>query len=1114
MGLFGMSSTRRKGGAKSSASSSSSSPSPADRNSTMPNYPSSRPSKAVLVRSADPFSSSSGSTTSGPSSRRAPATPTIRTSWDVNEFGREDAQTWKRTLDGARQKRVAPASPSSSSSARGAGAAGSGSRPIGARSPPIQSRFNEKEASRARMSIVSSPRSSVYASPLFPGTEARGRFEGEGGTDFIARPPRRESLMIDTMNCERHFAKGCAPSRLSVTAASGLVIPDSPSSFFDPNLPASPASPASLASPPPQAPWMAYNSPLGKYHGPSSSPSRNSSNSLLGGMGHSSPILSPSLFAAASRNGQGSPDTTASSIKAGASSISSHDQSTYGRPLSAMSPCSMARPVADSHVTRLQDLSLNSPEAAARRPNGSRESSPLGGGRGQHHGPIKLVNGQRQQSSYASEVSPSRQAAPSKPSTPMILPPLQTRRSTKVVAEFLPDPFAGPVRSVSQNNPRARALAAARERDASSSDHSDAGPAPNPSPLPSPLPSPSPRLTIRTPGGSALEKAIATSPAQLLRGILAVTKYDDFCALRSTSRALRRCMDEPVVKEIVLQRYLGPWGYRSYALGNNKTPTSPTSSATAEPIILTLRDLDAFLIATEIQIEQYARFAKDYNLDRLHATTLRVIRASTRAWNRVVLRLRWQFDGYGGKGCWASYAFEGQVVAQNHAVVFRSGRAPTLRTWVPLSGATSWMADNEVVECEREIWRSGVWGEMRRGDVVVNTAIAPFGNLGKLIFDGKFLRDFEYRFDVVGHLPNWLGMLSFSPQYYHNIVAASTSSPVFYLWLQTFASQAHESLVLREDKVHVTSPQGGYMVKRFMYRGAIQIRANDAILDISAPTPQVVHPDWAGTIMIEIEGTTEHRRVAMEKIASPHPTPWRILRDKSRPGKLWIRPVSDQEAEHTETSDAEEGGSQSAAKGSVLELALTTPEHTPELTRTRLASPHQFDMDGLPDDWMNRVSDRERKQDAGLYNEIIEFDRTPSVPLRMGRLCESWRWRRRGRVVLPSNRFKSYRTTPTIDAGSARPGPVPDLALAGNGASDDESLNTQTREMVTGGTANPAPWSPEATQARANLDKSHQEACRVLKIIPSSKSTLRLMVLTHNDSTPPSPAPALARAVQ
>ncbi|SGZ35470.1 BQ5605_C061g12739 [Microbotryum silenes-dioicae] len=79
--------------------------------------------------------------------------------------------------------------------------------------------------------------------------------------------------------------------------------------------------------------------------------------------------------------------------------------------------------------------------------------------------------------------------------------------------------------------------------------------------------------------------------------------------------------------------------------------------------------------------------------------------------------------------------------------------------------------------------------------------------------------------------------------------------------------------------------------------------------------------------------------------------------------------------EHTETSDAEEGESQSAETGSMPEVVSTTPE----LTRFRSASHHQLDMDGLPDDWMNRVSDRERKQDAGLYDEITELDRTPSV---------------------------------------------------------------------------------------------------------------------------------------
>ncbi|KDE02935.1 hypothetical protein MVLG_06532 [Microbotryum lychnidis-dioicae p1A1 Lamole] len=901
MGLFGMGSTRRKGGTKSSKLSSSSSSSPTDtgcRNATMPPSSSSMPFKATSLRLArsgdDPRSASSSSsgstrTPSGPppSSRPTLTTVTIRTSWGVDDFGREDAHKWKRTLEGARQETVAPASPSSLSAATeaAAGAVGSSTSPIGARGPPIQSRFNERDSARARMSIVSSPRSSVYASPmaspLSANSEARGRFDGEGVTGFVARPPRRESLMIDTRNFVLPLP---SPKRLSVNAvSSGLVIPDSPSSYFDANLP---ASPASLASPPPpQTASMAYNSSPGNFHGASPSPSRNSSNSLLGGTGPSSPGLSPSLFATVSGNDHGSPDTTASSTKAGTSSISSHDQSHHGQPLSAISTSGMARPRADSHVTRLQELSINSPEAAGRRPTGSRDSSPLGRARAQQDGPLKHVNGPLKQPGYE-EGSPSRRPALSSPSTPTILPPLRTRRSTRAVLE---DPFVadGPVRSVPQNNTRAQALAAARERNASSSGHSDAG---------SPSPTLSPRLKICTPGDSTLEKVIAAFPEQVLRGILAVTKYADFCALRATSRALRRSMDEPLAKEIVLQRYLGPWGYRSYALGSDKAPTSPSPSAKTEPIVLTLRDLDAFLIATELQIEQYARFAKDYNFDRLHATTLRSIRASTRAWNRVVLRLRWQLEGYGGRGCWAPYAFEGQIVAQNLAVVFRSGRAPTLRTWVPLSGTTSWMADSEVVECEREIWRSGVWGEMRRGDVVVNTAIAPFGNLGKLIFDGKFLRDFEYRYDVVGHLPNWLGMLSFSPQYYHNIVAASTASPVFYLWLQKFTAQAHESLMLREDKVHVTSPQGGYMVKRFMYHASIQVRANDPILDISAPKPQVVHPDWAGTIMIEIEGTTEHRRVAMEKIASPQPAAWRILREKSRPGKLWIRPVSDQEA--------------------------------------------------------------------------------------------------------------------------------------------------------------------------------------------------------------------------
>ncbi|SCZ92422.1 BZ3501_MvSof-1269-A2-R1_Chr2-1g04382 [Microbotryum saponariae] len=91
--------------------------------------------------------------------------------------------------------------------------------------------------------------------------------------------------------------------------------------------------------------------------------------------------------------------------------------------------------------------------------------------------------------------------------------------------------------------------------------------------------------------------------------------------------------------------------------------------------------------------------------------------------------------------------------------------------------------------------------------------------------------------------------------------------------------------------------------------------------------------------------------------------------------------------------------------------------------------------------------------------------------------------------------------------------PPPEDLLGGNGASDS-SLNTQTCEVVTGGTTNPPAWSPEATQVQLDHEKLMKKTFQVLGIVPSSKSTRRLMVLMHDTLTPPSQAPALARAAQ
>ncbi|SGZ03970.1 BQ5605_C032g11035 [Microbotryum silenes-dioicae] len=81
----------------------------------------------------------------------------------------------------------------------------------------------------------------------------------------------------------------------------------------------------------------------------------------------------------------------------------------------------------------------------------------------------------------------------------------------------------------------------------------------------------------------------------------------------------------------------------------------------------------------------------------------------------------------------------------------------------------------------------------------------------------------------------------------------------------------------------------------------------------------------------------------------------------------------------------------------------------------------------------------------------------------------------------------------------------PDDPLAGTGTSD-ASLNMRLSDSVAGGTVNPPAWSAQASQARLDHEKSMQKAFKALDIVPSSKSTRRLMVLlaVQNDAMPAS----------
>ncbi|KNZ56458.1 hypothetical protein VP01_23g6 [Puccinia sorghi] len=126
---------------------------------------------------------------------------------------------------------------------------------------------------------------------------------------------------------------------------------------------------------------------------------------------------------------------------------------------------------------------------------------------------------------------------------------------------------------------------------------------------------------------------------------------------------------------------------------------------------------------------------------------------------------------------------------------------------------------------------------------------------------------------------SWLNMLEYAPSYYHKIISSSTSAPIFYLDLTGFREEIKGSLRLSEDKIEVASPQARYHVKRWVYRTVIKIPKGH----------------WAGHLVIEVDGTSEHARDLLRRCSHIDParkaTPWRIIREKSRPGKLWIRSV-------------------------------------------------------------------------------------------------------------------------------------------------------------------------------------------------------------------------------
>lgn len=97
-------------------------------------------------------------------------------------------------------------------------------------------------------------------------------------------------------------------------------------------------------------------------------------------------------------------------------------------------------------------------------------------------------------------------------------------------------------------------------------------------------------------------------------------------------------------------------------------------------------------------------------------------------------------------------------------------------------------------------------GNRKRGDCVHNCALGDFANEGKVLSDGRFLRDLSFSYDAVGHLPGWLNAMAFSPSHFHSTIASSTEEGpivylgVFHLFIELTATCSQRYL-LRSDSI-------------------------------------------------------------------------------------------------------------------------------------------------------------------------------------------------------------------------------------------------------------------------------------------------------------------------
>ncbi|KAL0581549.1 hypothetical protein V5O48_000478 [Marasmius crinis-equi] len=408
----------------------------------------------------------------------------------------------------------------------------------------------------------------------------------------------------------------------------------------------------------------------------------------------------------------------------------------------------------------------------------------------------------------------------------------------------------------------------------------------------------------------------------LVSNLLSYLSFWEWCTLLCLSKGIRATLwESPQLKEEVLERYLDTVGYLRW--------TWPEQ----EPLALSLEDLHHYMRGVSLPTHEYARASELILHNRgLHPSqrdesvsekeTQLVL--ATRAYNRVLLRLRAQaekeasnpsasamspssFKHAGGNSPRMYPASQPSSRAPSptrssfshshghghnqpipplptintpssagRSPLFRLRRAPLLRVFVP-SPDGDWLSDSSVLECEAELKRAGIRSLVRFGDVIWDVAVGDEGNVGRMIWDGKYLIDLDYTYSKVGDLPKYVPAFAFPPSYFHRVIRTgpASSNPIVRVDLTPWGPEIAANLQLLQDRVRTETPQGAYHnVVRWVHRSSFVIRpphgggsSNNGKRNASRSRPGripipdwsnlFVDPGWYGTMVVETEGTNE-----------------------------------------------------------------------------------------------------------------------------------------------------------------------------------------------------------------------------------------------------------------